>query len=150
MIKRLLHSVLPAKKKPKKNLREKKKVLFAKFPLQPRHCYLHGGGISLGIFHIVQLFSQFLGKHFKALYLWEHLSKHLHQHLINGVFKPGSSFCKLILWSLMAAVEQGRHSGSVNKVGESRGAAPVCVCAQPHGKVRPSHISGRFYLLLLE
>lgn len=91
------------------------KNLGEKSSLPPAQALLHGGVISLGIFHIVQLFSQFLGKHFKALYLWEHLSKHLRQHLINGDFKPGSSFCKLIVCSLMAAVEQGRHTGSVNK-----------------------------------
>lgn len=118
--------------------------------LPPAQALLRGGVISLGIFHIVQLFSQFLGKHFKALYLWEHLSKHLRQHLINGDFKPGSSFCELIVCSLMAAVEQGGHTGSVNKVGGCRGAAPVCVGAQPHGEVRPAHISGRFHLFLLE
>jgi len=86
---------------------------------------------------MVQLFSQFLGKQFTALYLSERLSKHPRQHLINAIFKPGSSFWELIAWSLTAAVEQVRHRSSLEEGRGCRGGGQLrhsVVGAEPPGR----------------
>lgn len=80
---------------------------------------------------LLNFFPQFLGKHFIALYLSECLSKHLRQHLINGIFKPSSSFCKSIACSWTAAVEQGDGSAPCSLL---EGAEGLCMLSPSQGK----------------